>query len=70
MVYEDVTEILNGNKELAREYSDISSMLFDMEKLSGILRTRRMAQGSIDFDFPEVKIVTDENGRAVDVYKY
>ncbi len=70
MVYEDVTEILNGNKELAREYKDISPMLFDMEKLSVILRTKRMAQGSIDFDFPEVKIVTDENGRAVDVYKY
>ncbi len=70
MVYEDVTEILSGNTQLAREYSDISPMLFDMEKLSKILRTRRMAQGSIDFDFPEVKIVTDENGRAVDVYKY
>lgn len=70
MTYDDVTSILEGDKELSRKYAHITDKLKHMEDLAGILRKARMAQGSIDFDFPEVKIVTDENGRAIDVYKH
>lgn len=70
MTYDDVTSILEGDKELSRKYAHITDKLKHMEDLAGILRKARMAQGSIDFDFPEVKIVTDENGRAVDIYKH
>lgn len=70
MTYDDVTAILEGDKELTKKYIHIADELKAMETLSNILRTKRMAQGSIDFDFPEIKIVTDENGRAVDVYKH
>lgn len=39
-----------------------------MKELSDILRHRRHERGSIDFDFPESKIILDEKGRPVDVY--
>lgn len=70
MTYDDVTAILEGSTELKEKYAHIYDMLRLMEELSLILRQKRQSQGSIDFDFPETKIMTDENGKAVDVYKY
>ena len=43
-------------------------MFRNMEKLAAILRKGRKKQGSIDFDFPESKIVLDENGKPVDIH--
>jgi ribonuclease R len=31
------------------------------EELSDILREERMQRGCLDFDFPEAKVITDEN---------
>jgi ribonuclease R len=36
-------------------------------KLASLLRERRFHQGSLDLDFPEVRVVLDEEGRAVGV---
>lgn len=41
-----------------------------MEELSKLLRDRRMKRGSIDFDFPESKIILDEKGRPTDIKPY
>ncbi len=71
MTYEDVTDILeNNNEELIEKYKDIVPMLKTMEELSLILRRKRDLRGAIDFEFPERKIITDEEGRAIDVTKY
>ena len=70
MTYDNVTKILDGDSELCQKYSHIVPMLHDMAELAKILRKRRMSAGSIDFDFPETKVKLDENGKAVDVYKY
>ncbi len=70
MTYANVTKILDGDSELCQKYSHIVAMLHDMAELAKILRKRRMSAGSIDFDFPETKVKLDENGKAVDVYKY
>jgi len=70
MTYDDVTAILEGDKALKEKYSHIYPMLCDMQDLSLILRKKRQSRGSIDFDFPEVKIKTDDKGKAIDVYKY
>ena len=40
------------------------------QELSGILRARRKKRGSIDFDFPETKMILDENGKPVDIRPY
>ena len=41
----------------------------NMKKLSQILFERRQKRGSINFDFPEAKIICDEKGQPVDVVK-
>lgn len=71
MVYSDVSDMLeNNDEELCKKYESILEMLKYMEELSLILRNKRYERGSIDFDFPESKILTDENGKAIDVIKY
>ena len=41
-----------------------------MEELAAILRKKRMSRGSIDFDFPETKIILDKQGRPVEIKPY
>ena len=38
--------------------------------MSDIIRERRAKRGSIDFDFPETKIILDEKGRPVEIKPY
>lgn len=70
LTYDNVTRLLEGDEELALKYSDIKDDLITMSELAMILREKRMSKGSIDFNFPEIKIVLDEHGRACDIYKY
>ncbi|MCH4166940.1 MAG: ribonuclease R [Megasphaera sp.] len=37
-------------------------MLKDLQELSQILKDMRLRRGAIDFDFPEYKVILDENG--------
>ena len=48
----------------------IVPMILQMKQLSDILRERRGRRGSIDFDFPETKVILDEEGRPVDIRPY
>ena len=41
-----------------------------MKELSDILREKRRKRGSIDFDFPESRILLDEKGRPVEIKAY
>lgn len=70
MTYDDVTAILDGDKELSDKYVYIKEEIFLMAELSAILREKRMNRGSINFDFPEAKIVLDDKGKPIDIYKY
>lgn len=68
MVYTDVSDIIeNDDKELAAKYSDIYDMLMDMKELAQILRSKREAAGSLDFDLDEAYITLDEKGVPVSV---
>ncbi|MCI8504754.1 MAG: ribonuclease R [Lachnospiraceae bacterium] len=70
MTYTAVNGILSGDEKLSGEYEDFVPMFQNMRELSLVLRKRRQARGSIDFDFPESKIVLDEKGRVVDIKPY
>lgn len=70
MTYDDVTKILEGDKELNRKFAHIADDIKNMHELAQLLRKKRMSRGSIDFDFPETKIEVDEIGAPVNVYKY
>jgi len=71
MTYTNVYKILEeDDEELKKKYSHLVDDFKTMKELAVILRNRRMARGSIDFDFAEAKIILDDKGRPVDVKKY
>ena len=66
MTYKDVNAILDGDKDLINEYSDIYEMLKQMLELSKILRIKKFTRGSIDFELPELKVILDEDNNKVE----
>ena len=71
MCYTDVKNILEDTDEEAKKrYEELIPMFFMMKELSGILRNSRHHRGSIDFDFPESKIILNAAGKAIDVKPY
>ena len=71
MSYTKVKKILEeGAPEVMAEYEPLVPMFREMEKLAAILRKRRHKRGSIDFDFPETKILLDKEGRPTDIMPY
>ena len=71
MCYTDVKNILEDKDEDAKKrYEELIPMFFMMKELSGILRNSRHHRGSIDFDFPESKIILNAAGKAIDVKPY
>lgn len=71
MSYTSVRKILKDKDEEEREkYKELVPMFELMEELAGILREKRRKRGSIDFDFPETKIVLDSKGRPLTIKPY
>ena len=71
MSYTNVKKILaDQDPETRSEYEAFVPMFERMEVLAGILRKKRMKRGSIDFDFPETKVILDEKGKPVGIRPY
>ncbi len=71
MTYTSVKKILEEqDEEACRQYEEFVPMFQMMEKVARILREKRKKRGSIDFDFPETKIVLDEQGKPMDLKPY
>lgn len=71
MSYTSVKKILEDHdEEETTRYIDLVPMFEEMEQLAGILRNRRHQRGSIDFDFPESKIMLDEEGHPMEIRSY
>ncbi len=71
MSYTSVKKILVDNdKEECERYEKLIPMFKLMEELAAILRKKRMARGAIDFDFPECKVILDEDGKPLDIKPY
>lgn len=71
MSYNSVKKILEDKDEAeCAEYRELVPMFELMQELAAILRKKRMKRGSIDFDFPETKILLDEQGKPVEIKPY
>ncbi len=71
MSYTSVKKILEDKDETEiREYEELVPMFKLMQELASILREKRRKRGSIDFDFPETKIILDKKGHPVDIKPY
>ena len=70
MSYNGVAKVLAGDAEALEADREFVPMILRMKELSDIIRERRAKRGSIDFDFPETKIILDEKGRPVEIKPY
>ena len=71
MSYTQVKKILDDHDEaLCEAYETFVPMFEQMKELAALLRSKRMKRGSIDFDFPETKIILDEEGKPLDIQPY
>lgn len=70
MSYTGVQAILEGKPHPEGEREDIQDLCFLMKEVASILKEKRKKRGSIDFDFPESKIILDETGYPEAIYPY
>lgn len=71
MTYTSVKKIVEDHDEAEmKEYEELVPMFEDMLVLANILREKRRKRGSIDFDFPESKIIIGKDGRPTDILPY
>lgn len=71
MTYTEVSDILEKDDEkLKNTFAKVADDFFTAEKLARILMKRREKRGAIDFDFPEAKIILNNDGDVVDIIQY
>ena len=71
MSYTSVKKILEEEDALEIErYQELVPMFKLMAELSRILREKRTQRGSIDFDFPETKMILDQEGKPIEIKPY
>lgn len=69
--YTIVNDLLtNAESEYLEEYADLMEMFKNMKALSHILREKRIQRGAIEFDFPEAKIILDDDGKPISIKSY
>ena len=71
MSYTSVKKILEDKDEAeCVRYEKLIPMFEEMAELSAILREKRHKRGAIDFDFPEAKMILDEQGVPQEIKAY
>ncbi|MFQ6974225.1 MAG: ribonuclease R [Enterocloster aldenensis] len=71
MTYTAVNAVVTDRDEaVMAEYEEFVPMLDCMKELADILRENRRKRGAIDFDFPESKIVLNEQGKPLEIKPY
>ncbi len=63
LTYNIAAELLEGdNPQLKEKYKEVLPSLEMMRTLAGYLNNKREKRGSINFDFPEAKVLVDSDG--------
>jgi ribonuclease R len=67
--YEELEDWYNGKAEALRpgEEKKLGETLREMKKLALLRRKLREQRGALDFDFPETKVVLDDQGKPIDL---
>jgi ribonuclease R len=70
MTYTEVNRILKENDpDLLERYQDFVPMFKDMSLLMYTLQQKRLIRGAINFEFPEAKVILDEEGKPAAIVK-
>ncbi len=74
MSYTGVQKVLEDEGAVKEDaysgYASFTKMIRQMADLAELLRQKRDGRGAISFDFPESKLVLDEQGRPVEIKPY
>lgn len=75
MSYTAVKDILENEAVVEqdpqyRRYAYLVTMLRQMQELAAALKEKRRKRGSIDFDFPECRILLDKEGHPLEIKAY
>lgn len=71
MSYTSVKKILEDkDPDEIKAYEELVPMFELMKELAHILREKRKKRGSIDFDFPETKMILDKEGHPLEIKPY
>ena len=71
MTYTAVNAIVEErDRELTAEYRQLLPEFQNMKELSALVRKRRRSRGAVDFDFPESKIILNEQGVPTEIRPY
>lgn len=62
MSYTEVNKILRSDI-ISPEYADYSDTLKEMNNLARLLRGKRIGEGALEFDRPELNVCLDDNGK-------
>jgi len=65
LTYEEVTRILEGKR--GRTSAKIVALLKEMDELAKTIRRRRLREGMLVLDLPEMELVFDDGGAVIDV---
>ncbi len=66
LAYEDAQAVINGEKSIDAE---TDQAINNLVALSRVLRDKRGARGSLDFDLPEARVVLNTEGEPTDIQK-
>lgn len=70
MTYKNVNKILKDrDPELMERYRDFVPIFEEMKQLADILKKRRLRLGTLDFNFPEAKVIVDDDGNPIAIEK-
>ncbi len=67
LTYNIVNSIFAGDKNLTEEYKEITPVLNEMNSLAKKLENKRRERGAIDFDFPETKVICDNDANPIEI---
>ena len=68
MTYTNVSKVLLGeDQNLLSKYREFVEIFKKMAELSLILKNKRLSRGTIDFDFPESKVILDKQGKPSEI---
>lgn len=71
MTYTAVNKIItDDDPEMKERYRDLVDDFLLMKELADIIRQERNSRGALDFDFPESKVIVDENSFPIEIKRF
>ncbi|HQO09229.1 MAG TPA: ribonuclease R [Clostridiales bacterium] len=68
--FQQLLDAALAGKDTDPVYNDFRQLAVWSKELKDILKAKRLREGGIEFELPEIKVVVDEEGKTVDIHRY